>query len=52
MAVKYDLRISFSAGHEENLALAEAAKQQKCSKSTIVRQLIYKHLTQKSPEAV
>jgi hypothetical protein len=45
MAARYDLRICFSAGRQEAIALAEAAKKEKCSQSEIVRQLIYRHLT-------
>jgi hypothetical protein len=52
MTTKYEKRISFAAGNDEAIALAEAAEKQKCSKSTIIRQLIYAHLTQKSPEAI
>jgi hypothetical protein len=52
MAIRYEKRISFSAGDAESIALAEAAEKQKCSKSTIIRQLIYAHLTQKSATAL
>jgi len=51
MTTKYEKRISFAAGNDEAIALAEAAEKQKCSKSTIIRQLIYAHLTQKSATA-
>jgi len=53
MAIKFDRRPTFTLTQEDEATLIEAARQQGCSKSKLIRELIRGNLSMpKSPEAV